>query len=64
MLRIGHPARCRFALQLPRDDGQTGTANHEADNRIIGQSGERGFNLLGGSFEDSGLHRHCLDLYY
>jgi hypothetical protein len=39
--------------------GQTGTANHEADNRVIGHSGERRFNFLGGSFDDSRLYRHC-----
>ncbi len=62
MLRIGHAAVGGLALQLASDDGEAGTANHEAYHRVVGQPGERRFDFLGGSFDDSGWYGHCFCL--
>jgi len=59
MLRIGHAAVGGLALQPASDDGQAGTANHEAYNRVLGQPGECRLDFFGGSFDDSGWYRHC-----
>lgn len=63
MLRIGHAAVGGLALQLASDDGQAGTADHEAYNRVVGHPRQCRFDFLGGSFDDSGRYGHCFCLY-
>jgi hypothetical protein len=51
---------CNFRAMMDR----LGRPIMEADNRVIGHSGERRFNFLGGSFDDSGLYRHGAHLCF